>query len=194
MALPKNMTELLEELHRLCDNTTETRAEDDKELLEIALKEVRRLYDHVTSSFDHLRSHALALMGGEVAILTFLFSSKSSTNNSFFHKSVPVYGIVFYGIGIALLTCAFLIFLHVISSVRWMHPPDEKDVANVTDRFNHSTVKFLSHLIGEYIESINHCISVLNVKAKWFMRAVYALSVGIFIIVMLKFGGSIIKI
>ena len=33
-----------------------------------------------------------------------------------------VYGVVFYGIGIALLTVPFVIFLWVTSPSKWIHP------------------------------------------------------------------------
>lgn len=195
MSAPNKILErTISELSKLYEVKSKTKNENDKELLEITIKELHRLYDHVSNSFDHLRTKALALMGGEVAILTFLFSANGNSSKTFFHKSAPIYGVVFYGIGIALLVGAFSAFLYVISTVSWQHPPDEKDVANVTDRFNHDVIRFLNHLISEYIESINHCIKVINLKSGRFMWGVYALSLGIFIMVMLKFGGGIIKI
>jgi hypothetical protein len=171
-----------------------TKLENDKELLEITLLELRRLHGAITQSFDNLRGKALALLAGEVAIVTFLFSASDGKQKAFFHDQVPTYGIVFYGLGIALLGVAFLIFLYVISTVSWHQPPEEKDVANITDRFNHDPLKFLEYLKDEYIESINHCGKITSTKAIRFMWGVYSLSLGIFIILMLKYGGGIIKI
>lgn len=171
-----------------------SREDNDKELYALALVELRELHKSITSSFDNLRTKALALLAGEIAIVTFLFSSNESAHARFFRESVPIYGVVFYGIGIALLSASFLLFLNVISSVTWSQPPDDKDVIHVTDRFNHSPLKFMSSLRDDYVESINHCASVQNVKSTRFMWGIYCLSIGIFVTLMLKYGGGIIKI
>lgn len=168
------------------------REENEKELNRLAVEELRRLYDNIDRSFDNLRTKALALLAGEVTIVTFLISS--SHKHPIFHGDVPIYGIVFYGLAILSFVIAFLIFVNVFSTVEWQHPPEEKDVQNITDRFNHRPLKFLEYLKDEYLECINRCGSIVSTKALRFMRGVYALLIGIFIMLMLIYGGGMIKI
>ena len=68
-----------------------TRLENDTELLVLAVDELRRLHDSITQSFDNLRGKALALLAGEVAIVTFLFSADGSKKHAFFTDQVPIY-------------------------------------------------------------------------------------------------------
>jgi hypothetical protein len=114
-------------------------------------------------------------------------------SHPFTHKPVPVYGVIFFGLGIGLLAFAFMMFLHVISSVHWTHPPDNRDISDVHDRFNDDPIRFLEYLKREYIRAIDHCISKLNPRASRFMWGVYSLSLGIFILLIVEFGSSIIK-
>jgi hypothetical protein len=193
------LTQWIEELAQLKQAMTDVLQEppkdrtDYKELLTLSVGELRRLYDHVSTSFDNLRTKGLALLAGEVAIVTFLFSADGSHKALLAHQT-PVYGIIFYGVGIFLLALAFLALLYVIASVPWKHPPDHQDVVNLTDRFNDSPIKFLEYLQREYLACISHCAGLLTVKAKRFMWAVYSLSLGIFIVLMLKYGGGILTL
>ena len=173
-------------------NGRQTKEENEKELTTLAIDELRRLYDSINASFDNLRTKALALLAGEVTIVTFVISS--GNKHPIFHDKVAIYGLVFYGIAILAFLVAFLVFVNVFSTVEWHHPPEEKDVANLTARFNSKPLKFLEYLKEEYLESINHCGGILDTKAVRFMRGVYALLVGIFIILMLIYGGGMIKI
>lgn len=169
--------------------TTATDQENEKELLKESVAELRRLYDAVARSFDHLRTKALALLAGEVAIVTFLFSGNSSSSG-LMQQSPPIYGLVFYGLGIALLAFAFLMFLMVLSSITWKHPPEEKDVRNITARFNSNQVEFLHYLHNEYLEKIAYCTNKIGDKSSKFMRGLYALSIGIFLVILVKYGGG----
>lgn len=172
-----------------------TKEENQKELHRLAIHELHRVYDGVVRSFDHLKTKALALLAGEAAIVTFLFSS-NGTGSSFFQKgtSVPTYGFVLFGVGITLLVGAFIIFIHVISIAKWTHPPDEKDLADIYGRFNNSPLEFLEHMKSEYTRTIPQCISILGRRSVRFMWGVYSLSVGIALLVLVKYCSGIIKL
>src|SRR6266404_7417319 len=162
--------------------------EMDKELLELGVEELRRAYDHISRSFEQLRTKALALIAGEVAIVSFIFSSNQPRNGILGH-SVPIYGIVMFGIGIALLVIAGLIFLYVSSTSHWSHPPDEKDMVNLHKNFNNRT-EFLEQLRLEYITAIPECIKKISPRARRFMVGVYMLVIGIFILLLIKYCGG----
>lgn len=162
------------------------------ELLKECVGELRRLYDNISNSFEQLRTKALAILAGEVAIITFLFAP--TDNGSFFGPVVPVYGFVVFGLGIALLIIAFGMFLTVLSSVGWTHPPEEKDIVDLKKRFNNSPVEFLEYLKGEYMGAIKHCIGKTNSRAKRFMIGIYSFSAGITMVVLIKYLSNLIQL
>jgi hypothetical protein len=157
---------------------------DEKELLTLAIDELRRHYDNVNDSFNHLRTKALALLVGEVAIITFIFSSPGLVMPKI------VYGIIFLATGVALLIISFVLFLAVLSSASWCHPPD----TNITKRlqkFFDSPVEFLIYMKDDYEDCIVKCIGIVGIRSSRFMWAVYAFSIGTLMLVVIKYGGGI---
>ncbi len=171
------------------------RADEEKELLRICVNELQRLYDNIDDSFNHVRTKALALLAGEVAIVAFLFSvDGSGSGRSFFEDGAPFYGVALYVLGVALLGIAFVSFLYVVSSVHWTHPPELKDLKDIRKRFHSNSVEFLEYLKSEYSDAINHCIRKCNARSKGFMLGAYTLVFGILIMLLLKYGRSIVKL
>ena len=171
-------------------------AKDDrkKEILNYTIDELRLLYSSINSSFDNLRNKALALLAGEVAITTFIFTADVRQDNWFINAAAPVYGIVLFFVGVGLLVYAFGMFLAVISSAQWTHPPEERDVINPDSRFHNDPLEFLEYLKSEYLRAINHCTKVINARSRRFMHGVYSLSGGIIILILVKYGGYIIEL
>jgi hypothetical protein len=169
----------------------EKKGENHKDLLQLGIDELRRLYDAVSHSHDNLRAKALALLVAEIAIVTFLFSAGDP--NPFSVKII--YGIVFLAIGILCLIGSFVTFLWVISPIKeWEHPPETKDLKNIHKNFDNSPAKFLTTLKDDYLRCIPSCISTLSKRSQKFSAAVYLLSAGIFIILMIKYGGGSLDI
>lgn len=162
---------------------------NDVEVLRICVEELRRLYDSVSVSFEQLRTKALALIAGEVAIIAFLFSPNSGR---FFISPAPVYGFVIFGIGLALLALSFIMLLTVISTVSWTHPPDEKDIKDLNNKFK-TEESFLTALKDDYMQAIAHCIKKTNARSIRFMIGVYSLSGGFALLVLIKYLGNLIK-
>ncbi len=164
--------------------------EKEAQLLSVTVDELRRHYDYVCTGFNHLRTKALALLGGEVAIVTFLFSADS--NAAFIPK--VVYGAVFLLIGIALMTTAFLLFLWVLSPATWHHPPETKLTRKLNKNFNSDPNEFMEYLKDEYNEIIERCIAKTGARATKFNIGLYSLAFGTVILIMLKYGGGLIKL
>jgi len=162
--------------------------EEEKAILLNCVHELRRLYDHVTRSFEQLRNKSLALLVGEVAIVTFLFSD--NLPNKLLHHSQPSYGVVIFGLGTALLIFSFVTYLAVISTITWVFPTEEYDMKNPTDRFKGDHLEFLKYLHAEYMTKIPVCIAKSKQRSDWFMMGTYALSAGIFFITLVKYGGG----
>lgn len=162
------------------------RNKQDKEALLLVVDELRRHYDNLADSFNHLRGKALALLVGEVAMVTFLFSSESGSRDQF--AVTQVYGGVFLLVGVLAMFYAFLQFLSVISSAQLSHPPETKMTRNLEKYFDNNPVAILEYLKSEYELAIEHWVGLMGVRARRFMWGIYGFSAGSFILIVLKYG------
>jgi len=162
---------------------------DELELYKQVNGELRRLYDYIVKSFEHVRNKALALLVGEVAIVTFLFSGNGFSG--VLKHAQPPYGIIVYALGIALLVYAFAMFLAVIATIVWRFPTEEYDMKNPTAKFNDSPLEFQKYLHAEYMSKIPSCIGQVAQRSGRFMQGTYTLSVGIALIILVRYGGGV---
>jgi hypothetical protein len=163
----------------------------DVGLLKESIAELRRLHDAISVSYEGVRTKSLALLAGEVAMITFIFTTETRSG---LQKPYIISMIVLYGLGLLLLLVSFILLLWVISPTQWDHPPESKDLRS--DRiklFNNSSQQFLTCLKDDYINSIALCSKKLSKKSRLFVIAILALSGGIFIITMLRFGSGTIN-
>lgn len=163
------------------------------EFLESGVNELKIIHSSISSSYDAIKAKALALLAGEVAIVTFLFADSVSHKGS--EPSQVVISIaIFYLIGIIMLSAAFLLFLYVVSPIQWVQPPESKVVDNMKEWFGGDKTKFLEYLKQEYYIAIQTCNGKLRNKARGFVFAIYLLTTGILILVLLKYGKGAITI
>ncbi len=159
--------------------------EDEKVLLG-SIDELRRVYDHITNIYDQLRVKALALIAGEVAIVTFIFVGDPS-------RYVPegVDRLIFFYAGIIALLAAFGLLLWVISSVEWSIPHGIESSKTQLSKHK-SYLSFLKYLHDDYTQVVSHCNKIVSNKCKKFNWVVYLLSAGVIILlVVTKFGGRL---
>jgi hypothetical protein len=149
---------------------------------------MERLYDSVETSFEQLRTKALALIAGEVAIVAFLFATNTNLGSM-----VPVYGIVFYGLGVFLLALSFILLLSVVATVHWKHPVGANDVKKLNE-YSGNVEKFLTFIKNDHAQTISYCTNKLNARANRFSAAIYALSIGLFLLIVIKYGGNLVRI
>lgn len=168
-----------------------TKEENEKELLQICVGELNELYESIEQSMEHVRTKGLALLAGEIAIATFLFSPQK---NGFFTNNVPLYGFVMFGLGIFLLFFSAGVFLYVLSKVKWKRPPEEADIANINKRFNSSPYEFLEYMKDGYTSAINHCGEKVTKRANALMVGIYSFSFGIALVILVKYCGNLIKL
>lgn len=168
-----------------------TKEENEKELLQICVNELNELYESIEQSLEHVRTKGLALLAGEIALVTFLFSPQKGTN--FFSESVPIYGFVIFGLGVSLLFLSAGVFLYVLSKVNWTRPPDAKDIVNINKRFNSSPAEFLEYMKDGYTSAINHCIKIVSKRANALMVGIYMFSAGILLVILVKYCSNLIN-
>jgi ABC-type enterobactin transport system permease subunit len=153
----------------------------DERTLLTAVKELHRIYDHISNTYDQLRIKALALIAGEIAVVSFIFAGD-------FKLPKVVYGIVFFGVGIGSLVAAFIVFLLTISSLNWAIPVEFKEIREIEKYENEA--KFLEYVRKDYLEAVEHCLSVVNRRVRRFDLGLYLLLFGAIILLVIKFGGN----
>lgn len=158
-------------------------------ILEFAIEEQRSTYGHLNNIYDQLRVKALAMIAGEIAIITFVFSGK---NQDFFPEEVD--RLIFFYCGIAFLGLAFALMLWIISSVSWKVPHGfDKSRRTKHLKANYPQYKkFLEYLNDDYVKVNKHCAQIVSTKCKAFNHVIYMLPAGVIIVLVItKFGGRI---
>ncbi|HSX28983.1 MAG TPA: hypothetical protein VLE73_00325 [Candidatus Saccharimonadales bacterium] len=157
--------------------------------LRIALDELRRVHEHVSKAYDQLRTKALAMIAGEVAIITFLFSGDKDTRIG---MPEDIASRLFLFAGLLALAAAFCLLIRSIASDGWYIPGDMDEIEQIDngkDNRYDTSEKFLLFLKKDYLESTRDCIKILNRKGKWVNWGLYLLLGGIIILVVIKYGG-----
>lgn len=157
--------------------------EDETEILKLSIIELRKTFDRISNIYDQLRIKAMGVLGGEVAVVTFMFSGNGIP--------IPtiVYGRIFFFVGIVLLGIAFGLLLWTISPLEWKMPYDQYLTAELKARFR-SSKDFLVYLNDDHVEAVKHCQKYVGIRGKRFTWTIYLLSVGAIILMVIKFGGA----
>jgi len=93
------------------------------------------------------------------------------------------------------LASCFFLFLWVISPIKdWEHPPESNKLDDIYKSYDNSPSKFLEELKNDYIRIIPACTRILSKKSTIFTTGVYLLSAGIFIVLMIKYGGGTLNV
>lgn len=162
-------------------------ATEDEKVLKESLEALRRSYDHISNIYDQLRLKALALIAGEVAIVSFIFANPVDRN---LPKGTD--RLIFFYVAIALLALAFGFMLWIISTVDWMLPHDSKRADIILSDKNRNTPStFLKYLHDDYCAVNEHCNKIVSAKCRRFNWVVYTLAGGVIILMVLKFGGGL---
>jgi hypothetical protein len=160
-------------------------AETDKTLrLRFAIDELRRTYDHISNIYDQLRVKALAVIAGEVAITTFIFSGELSPYPK------ELYGKIFFFVAIGFLGVSFALLLWMISPLTWKIPVEMEEVEGDLDDRHSDLQHLLEYTKKDYIAKITYCNELVSKRARRFIWTIYSLSGGAIILLVLKYGGT----
>jgi len=168
--------------HMVNENHEEGVSESDEtEFLTVVIPHLQHLYDSMSQSLDNVRTRSLTFLGGEIAIISFLFTTGSFSN------AQGILNIAFLCLGVVLLLTAFFLLLWILQPSSWGYPPDTKDTRDLTDRFCGSKLKYLRYMKSEYEEFIRCGVKAINLRSALFAWAIRALSAGILILLVLKY-------
>ncbi len=157
-------------------------ATERERILEAAIVEQQHTFARVSNIYDQLRLKALAVLAGEVAMITFLFSGDG--------VALPeeTYGKLFYYTGVVALLFAFGLLMWTISPLLWKMPYDTYSSKDLISKYK-TKLAFLEYLNDDYMEAINHCSSNVSRRSKRFNWTIYTLCVGVTILLAIKYGG-----
>jgi hypothetical protein len=159
---------------------------DDIKILRTSIFELRKSYEHISNIYDQFRLKALALIAGEVAIVSFIFGDPNSKIPESADRRV------FYFAAIVFLGLAFGLFLWIISTVNWKLPHDTTKADEMLKDKNRNTyLAFLKYIQDDYCKVNDYCNTLVSSKCRKSNWAIYLLSTGVIILIVLRFCGAL---
>lgn len=155
-------------------------------ILRAAVEEQRHFYNCISNTFDQLRVKALALIAGEVAIVTFLFvGGDTSVINNLNRVDI----VILFGAAVTCLLLAFGLLLWTISTVVWKQAHGFVRSTKLLKTYA-TEREFLQYLNNDYATINKHNATVITPKLKRFNWIVYLLSAGAILVLLIKYGGA----
>lgn len=155
--------------------------DDKEETLQIVLSDLRRLFDHISTNYNALKSRVLGLIAGLVAVVSFIFSGEGLHPSEFSDAEK-----IFFGVGSILLAGSFVLLLWVVATAYWEIPADIKITKKLYSRFS-SKLEWLEDIKEDYENCVAYSVRKLNTRAKITNLVLVLLSIGIIILLVLKF-------
>lgn len=154
---------------------------DKEPTVAIVLDDLRRLYDHISANYQSLKNRVLALIAGEVAIVSFIFSGDGFELDKFTSAER-----IFFFLGVILLGVAFGLLLWIVSTADWQIPLDVGESKKLYQRFN-SKLDYMEHIKDDYEGCVVYCLGRMATRAKVYNRTLFILSSAILILLVIKF-------
>ncbi|MGC1176768.1 MAG: hypothetical protein WA843_01750, partial [Candidatus Saccharimonadales bacterium] len=149
-------------------------------ILEAALDEMKAKYTAVCSDYAHLGTKIFTLLATELVIITFLFAS-----NKAFSLNV-LYGVIFFGIGIACIILSLGVLFWSVSSNAWASPGEIKELSLL----RYSTyIDYLTDIKDDYLDAYQFCRVSYNKRRIAFDRSIILFVFGAIILMVIKYGG-----
>jgi hypothetical protein len=154
---------------------------DKEETIKLALEDLRRLYDHISHNYDSLKNRVLALIAGEVAIASYIFSGKDF---DIAKQGTPEN--IFFGIGVGLLAVSFGALLWIVSTASWVIPLDLSESQKLYKRYN-SKLEYLEYIKEDYEDCTALCLRKMATRARVYNVTLFILSGAIIMLLVVKF-------
>ena len=154
---------------------------DRKEVLELALEELRIIYGRLDESLATVKLRTLTFLGAALALLTYLYGQ-----GDLFIPNEQ-YGRVFYFLGLGMLLSSIGFLLRSIKSMAWSVPIESK----LGKMRGHKTrLGLLELIVDEYLECMAGNIVKYERKAAYLNYGfVLSLCGGILLLVIKNIGG-----
>lgn len=155
--------------------------EEKKVTIKLVIDDLRRLFDEISRNYTSLKSRALGVLAGEVALVTFLFSGEDIAL-----KYLTDAEKVFFAFGTIALLTSFGLLLWIVSTRQWMVPLDLKESRKLYARYD-SELDWLEDIKEDYENCTGYILDVVKKRSAAFNKTLIILSCGIIIMLVLKY-------
>lgn len=164
--------------------------QDEVEILEIAIGELKLMYSSLTSMYDGLKGKFILFTSGQLAYLGYIYSSANGSNNPIEKLFIPpeLSSQIFYAIGIALSLLSLSFLFQGFLPAPWLVPPQSRDLKKL--KFNNKR-ELLVYLRDEYYSAIQLNGSVFESKNSVYRKGLLCLVIGNVILFVIRFFGTI---
>ena len=149
--------------------------------INVALDELRARYGRCNSNYDNLQNKFFALLAGQLAVATLLFSSGFTDGN--FHDPT---GKVFFIIGAVFLVAAIGIAFMSVSSSTWAEVPELRRILENDEIKAHPGIKFKERIKLDYEGAVEDCTRLYRKRATNLDWSIRSFVVGVILLLMLK--------
>lgn len=133
--------------------------------LKIAIVELQARYARCNNKYDLLQTKFFALLAGEIAIATLLFSGYFE-NQALILPSTLSGKIFFFSAVGMFLTALGLAFISVSSNHDWAETPEMKRILDKEEIKAHAGTNFLERIVEDYKEAIKTCDDCFEKRTK----------------------------
>lgn len=154
-----------------------TKQDQSTEIYKTSIDELRRMHDEITNCYREAKTKILTFMGGDLAILSYLYSS----GKLFFPKEV--YGQIFYIVGLALCIFALTLLFLAIQPIPWTIPTERKKQRKIEQN---EYLPYLIYTQETYLDAIENNLPLYEKKQKYLNIAVSSLVIGAVLLLIIK--------
>lgn len=137
MALPKNVTELISELHKAYKTSKAEDKEDKIKSLELEIEEQRRDYDSLDKMYESARAKNYTLLAAAFTLLGFLYGTSPQEHTLRLKLFIPKesYGVVVYAVAASLFLFALILLLFATKANKWSTAYDNNQEDSVKSTY-----------------------------------------------------------
>lgn len=160
-------------------NASEEKSREN--VLELALEELRNIYNRLDGSYDLARTKILTFLGAGLALLSYLYGGGD--------LFIPDerYGKVLYFIGLGLVIASVTLLLHSVRPVQWAVPIETEMRKMLRTK---QRIDMLELLVEEYVECMESNIPKYERKMVYLNSAFTQLLCGGIILLVIKSIGG----
>lgn len=159
-----------------------TQSQDEK-ILEHGVAVVSGIFEQFSSIYDQLRVKVLSMIAAQLVIVGFIFSDWEFEKYNF---SVGMW--IILGIAVLLQAIPLALMMWILSPMSWAIPGSVdlyKDTKSKYDNYH----EYLEVIHDDYAQAIGLIQKPINRRSKAFSYILYALSLSVIMLLVLKNGG-----
>lgn len=163
MALPKNITELVTELHKAYKDSQAISREDMIRSLELAVEEQRRDWDALNQAYEAAKRKNITFLAAAFALLGYLYGSNIQPHESIRERLFmphEAYGIIVYALAAGLFLFGIATLMLALRSKGWSTAYEDDQEDDLLTSYE----KYLRYMNKRYLKCSNNNRNSYNAK------------------------------